>query len=136
MPMMLTEAAAGRYGVCDYVRWSAANPAKVWGLYPRKGTLAIGSDADTAIWDPKKSVTFSDKAVKDRAGYTPWKGRTVQGWPTTVLLRGEVLVENDKLRAKPGSGQFLARKAGKAAEPLGRATLEFDPKRNFGAKLR
>ena len=68
-------------------------PAKIYGLYPKKGTLAIGSDADIAIWDPKKSVTFSDKTVKDRAGYTPWKGRTVKGWPTTVLLRGEVLVD-------------------------------------------
>ena len=74
--------------------------------------------------------------MKDKAGYTPWKGRTVKGWPTTVLLRGEVLVSDNKLRAKPGSGEFLARKAGQAAEPLGRATLEFDPKGNFGAKLR
>ena len=73
--------------------------------------------------------------MKDRAGFTPWKGRTVKGWPTTVLLRGEVLVSDDKLHAKPGSGQFLARKAGKAAEPLGRPAPEFDPKRNFGAKL-
>ena len=84
----------------------------------------------------RRASRSRDKTVKDRAGYTPWKGRTVKGWPTTVLLRGEVLVADDKLRAKPGSGQFLARKAGKAAEPLGRATLEFDPKRNFGAKLR
>jgi dihydropyrimidinase len=74
--------------------------------------------------------------VKDKAGYTPWKGRTVKGWPTTVLLRGEVLVADGKLKAKPGSGQFLPRKGGWAAEPLGRATQEFDPKRNFGAKLR
>ena len=73
--------------------------------------------------------------VKDKSGYTPWKGRTVKGWPTTVLLRGEVLVCDGKLHAKPGSGQFLARKAGKAAEPLGRLAPEFDPKRNFGAKL-
>ena len=73
-------------------QWTSTNPAKIYGLYPKKGTLAIGSDADIAIWDPKKSVTFSDKTVKDRAGYTPWKGRTVKGWPTTVLLRGEVLV--------------------------------------------
>jgi dihydropyrimidinase len=51
-------------------------------------------------------------------------------------LRGDVLVDDGKLKAKPGSGRFLARKAGKAAEPLGRATLEFDTKRNFGAKLR
>ena len=69
--------------------------------------------------------------MKDKAGYTPWKGSTVKGWPTTVLLRGEVLVENNKLRAKPGSGEFLARKAGEAAEPLGRATLEFDAEAEF-----
>jgi len=137
LPVVFDEMVSnGRFDVSKFVQWTSTEPAKIYGLYPRKGTLAIGSDADIAIWDPKKSVTFSDKMVKDRAGYTPWKGRTVKGWPTTVLLRGEVLVENDKLRAKPGSGQFLARKAGKAAEPLGRATLEFDPKRNFGAKLR
>jgi len=137
LPVVFDEMVSnGRFDVSRFVEWTSTNPAKIYGLYPQKGTLAIGSDADVAIWDPKKSVTFSDKTVKDRAGYTPWKGRTVKGWPTTVLLRGEVLVENDKLKAKPGSGQFLARKAGKAAEPLGRATLEFDPRRNFGAKLR
>src|SRR2546421_528301 len=137
LPIVFDEMVSrGRFDVSKFVEWTSTNPAKIYGLYPKKGTLAIGSDADVAIWDPKKSVTFQDKAVKDRAGYTPWKGRTVKGWPITVLLRGEVLVDNDKLRAKPGSGQFLARKAGKAAEPLGRATLEFDPKRNFGAKLR
>jgi dihydropyrimidinase len=105
-------------------------------LYPKKGTLAIGSDADIAIWDPKKSVTFSDKTVKDSAGYTPWKGRTVKGWPTTVLLRGEVLVEHEKLRAKPGQGTFLARHAGKAADRSAAPRSKFDPKRNFGARLR
>ena len=137
LPVVFDEMVSnGRFDVTKFVAWTSTNPAKIYGLYPKKGTLAIGSDADIAIWDPKKSVTFSDKTVKDRAGYTPWKGRTVKGWPTTVLLRGEVLVADDKLKAKPGSGQFLARKAGKAAEPLGRATPEFDPKRNFGAKLR
>jgi dihydropyrimidinase len=137
LPVVFDEMVSrGRFDACKFVEWTSTNPAKIYGLYPKKGTLAVGSDADVAIWDPKKSVTFSDNAVKDRAGYTPWKGKTVKGWPTTVLLRGEVLVENGKLRAKAGSGQFLARKAGKAAEPLGRATLEFDRTRNFGAKLR
>ena len=137
LPVVFDEMVSnGRFDVSKFVEWTSTNPAKIYGLYPKKGTLAIGSDADIAIWDPKKSVTFSDKTVKDRAGYTPWKGRTVKGWPTTVLLRGEVLVADDKLKAKPGSGQFLARKAGKAAEPLGRATVEFNPKQNFGAKLR
>jgi dihydropyrimidinase len=137
LPVVFDEMVSnGRFDVTRFVEWTSTNPAKIYGLYPKKGTLAIGSDADIAVWDPKKSVTFTDKAVKDRTGFTPWKGRTVKGWPSTVLLRGEVLVENDKLCAKPGSGQFLARKAGKAAEPLGRATVEFDPKQNFGAKLR
>jgi dihydropyrimidinase len=121
--------------VNKFVAWTATNPAQIYGLYPKKGTIAIGSDADIAIWDPKKRVTFQDKTVKDRAGFTPWKGRTVQGWPTTVLLRGDVLVSDEKLHAKPGSGKFLARKAGKAAEPLGRPAPEFDPKRNFGVKM-
>jgi dihydropyrimidinase len=125
----------GRFDVNKFVAWTATNPAQIYGLYPKKGTIAIGSDADIAVWDPKKRVTFQDKTVKDRAGFTPWKGRTVQGWPTTVLLRGAVLVSDDKLHAKPGSGQFLARKAGKAAEPLGRPAPEFDVKRNFGAKI-
>ena len=104
LPVVFDEMVSnGRFDVCKFVEWTSTNPAKIYGLYPRKGTIAIGSDADIAIWDPKKSVTFTDKTVKDRAGYTPWKGRTVKGWPTTVLLRGDVLVENGKLRAKPGA---------------------------------
>jgi len=136
LPMVFNEMVSNRrFDVTKFVEWTSTNPAKIYGLYPKKGTLAVGSDADIAIWDPKKSVTFSDKMVKDKSGYTPWKGRTVKGWPTTVLLRGEVLVSDNKLHARPGSGQFLARKAGKAAEPLGRLAPEFDPKRNFGAKI-
>ena len=137
LPVVFDEMVSrGRFDVTKFVAWTSTNPAKIYGLHPKKGTLAVGSDADIAIWDPKKRVTFRDKAVKDRAGYTPWNGRTVTGWPTTVLLRGEVLVAEDRLRARPGSGQFLARHAGKAAEPLGRLAPEFDPKRNFGAVMR
>ncbi len=136
LPMVFDEMVTnGRFDVNKFVAWTSTNPAQIYGLYPKKGTIAIGSDADIAIWDPKKRVTFQDKTVKDRAGFTPWKGRTVKGWPTTVLLRGDVLVSDEKLHAKPGSGQFLARKAGKAAEPLGRPAPEFDPKRNFGVKM-
>ena len=104
LPVVFDEMVSnGRFDVSKFVEWTSTNPAKIYGLYPKKGTIAIGSDADIAIWDPKKSVTFTDKTVKDRAGYTPWKGRTVKGWPTTVLLRGEVLVADEKLKAKPGS---------------------------------
>jgi dihydropyrimidinase len=137
LPMVFNEMVSnGRFDAMKFVEWTSTNPAKIYGLYPKKGTIAIGSDADIAIWDPKKKVTFTDKMVKDKSGYTPWKGRSVTGWPTTVVLRGEVLVADGKLKTKPGSGRFLPRGAGKAAEPLGRIAQEFDPKRNFGAKLR
>jgi dihydropyrimidinase len=125
----------GRFDLSRFVAWTATEPARIYGLHPRKGSIAIGADADVAIWDPAKRVTFSDAAVKDRAGYSPWAGRTVQGWPVTVLLRGAVIVENETLNAAPGSGRFLARAAGSAAEPVGRSSPEFDPRRNFGAKL-
>ena len=125
----------GRFDVNRFVQWTSTEPAKIYGLHPRKGSIAVGYDADIAIWDPKKKVTFSDKTVRDRAGYSPWAGRTVMGWPVTVLLRGNVIVENGSLKVAPGSGQFLPREAGAAAEPLGRLSPEFNPKSNFGAKL-
>ena len=127
LPVVFDEVVSnGRFDVTRFVEWTSTNPAKIYGLYPKKGTLAIGSDADIAIWDPKKNVTFSDKTVKDRAGLNMIREGE---------RNGKVLISDGKLRAKPGSGQFLARKAGKAAEPLGRLAPEFDPKRNFGARL-
>jgi len=124
-----------RFDVNRFVAWTSTEPAKIYGLHPRKGSIAIGSDADIAIWDPVRKVTFDDQTVKDRTGYTPWTGRTVKGWPVMVLRRGEVLVENGELKAAPGSGRFLPRTGGPAAEPLGRMSLEFDPRSNFGARL-
>jgi dihydropyrimidinase len=107
----------------------------MYGLHPKKGSIAIGQDADIAVWDPKKKFTFSDDTIKDGSGYSPYAGRTVTGWPVTVVRRGDVIVEGDSHNAKPGSGRFLARKAGWAAEPLGRTSAEFNPKTNFGAKF-
>ena len=125
----------GRYGLNRFVAWTATEPARIYGLHPKKGSIAIGADADIAVWDPKRKVTFSDAAVTDRTGYSPWAGRTVKGWPVTVLRRGAVIVENGVLNAKPGSGRFLPRQAGPAAAPLGRIAPEFDPRSNFGARL-
>jgi dihydropyrimidinase len=124
----------GRLGVEKFVEVTATAPARIYNL-PGKGSLAIGADADLAIWDPHKRVTLSDGAVHDRTGYTPYAGRTVQGWPVTVLRRGETIVEDGTLRAKPGSGRFLPRTGGPAAEPAGRLESEMDPARNFGAVL-
>ena len=125
----------GRFDVTKFVEWTAAAPARLYGLAPKKGSIAVGADADIAVWDPSKRVTFGDAMVRDGSGYTPYAGRSVQGWPETVLRRGAVIVENGALDAKAGSGKFLPRTGGPAAKPLGRPSPEFDPKRNFGATL-
>jgi len=124
-----------RFDANRFVAWTATEPAKIYGLHPRKGSIAVGGDADIAIWDPNHAVTFADPMVVDRAGYAPYAGRTVKGWPVVVVRRGAVIVDDGKLDADPGSGRFLARAAGGAAEPLGRKSPEFDPRLNFGAKL-
>lgn len=125
----------GRYGLEKFVEWTATAPARMYGLHPRKGDIVIGADADVCIWDPRKHVEIRDQDVHDRTGYTPYVGRTVEGWPVTVLRRGSVIVDGGKLSADAGSGQFLPREAGEAAKPTGHLSLEFDPQRNFGANL-
>jgi len=125
----------GRLGLQKFVEVTATAPAKIYNLHPRKGSIAIGADADLAIWDPKRQVTFTDSLMHDLARYTPYAGRTVTGWPVTVMRRGEVIVEEGKLNAKPGSGAWLPRSGGAAAAPLQRLTADMDPARNFGAKL-
>jgi dihydropyrimidinase len=87
----------------------ATNPAKLFGLYPRKGTLAVGSDADVVVFDPTKKVTISAKTHHSKVDYNLYEGTEVVGSPEVVLLRGNVLVENDELVASPGIGQYVAR---------------------------
>jgi dihydropyrimidinase len=125
----------GRLGLEKFVSLSATEPAKIYGLHPRKGEILIGADADIAIWDPKRKVTIGAALMHDLTGYSPYEGRVVTGWPVTVLSRGRVVVDDATLRAAPGSGRFLARQAGAAALPTGRRGLEFDPAQNFGAHI-
>ena len=125
----------GRLGLHKFVELTATAPAKIYNLAPRKGSIGIGADADIVVWDPKRRVQVADGVTRDGAGYTPYVGRTLTGWPQTVLRRGEVIVHAGKLEAKPGSGTFLPRSGGEAARPLQRLTADMDPERNFGAKL-
>jgi dihydropyrimidinase len=125
----------GRLGLGKFVELTATAPARIYNLHPRKGSIAIGADADLVLWDPKRQVKLADGMLHDRTGYTPYAGRTITGWPAIVLRRGEVIVRDGKLEAKPGSGQFLPRTGGAPAAPLGRLTADMDPGRNFGAKL-
>jgi dihydropyrimidinase len=114
----------GRLSLEKFVSLTSEAPAKLYGLYPRKGTLAVGSDADIAIWDAKKTVRLTASIMHDRTGYTPYEGLSVTGWPETVLSRGRVVVRDGALHVAPGSGRFLPRQAGEAAQPLGQPAAE------------
>jgi dihydropyrimidinase len=108
----------GRISLNRMVELLATNPAKLFGLYPRKGTLAVGSDADVVVFDPEKRVTLSAKTHHSKVDYNLFEGTEVQGSPEVVLLRGNVLVENDELVARPGIGEFVKRaKFGEELKP-------------------
>jgi dihydroorotase len=97
MPLMLTAVNAGRLTLCDYVRLSAAAPAKIWGLYPRKGALQPGADADIAIVDLKREWTIDDGKLQSRSKITPWHGWRVKGLPIHTLVRGRFVMRERRL---------------------------------------
>ena len=84
-------------------------PAKLHGLYPRKGTIAIGSDADLVLFDDDRRETVSQARLHSRAGYEPCEGMEVVGWPVATFSRGELIARNGEIVAKPGRGQLLRR---------------------------
>jgi dihydroorotase len=88
MPLMLTAVNAGRMTICDYVKLSAANPAKVFGLYPQKGVIAPGAEADIAVVDLKREIALDDATLQSRAKVTPWHGRKVKGCRSTRWCAG------------------------------------------------
>jgi dihydropyrimidinase len=99
----------GKITLNRMVELLATNPAKLFGLYPRKGTVAVGSDADLVIFDPTRRVTISASTHHSKSDYNLYEGTEVTGAPDVVLLRGNVLIENDELVASPGIGQFVKR---------------------------
>ena len=136
LPLLFSEGVGkGRIDLNHFVALASTTAAKIYGIYPRKGTIAVGSDADIAIWDPDKEVTIGTAMLHDNVGYTPYEGRTVTGWPVTVIRRGEVIVDGGEFRAERGSGAFLRCDTSEAARPLGRLAPELDPETNFGAHI-
>jgi dihydroorotase len=97
MPLMLTEVSIGRFSICDYVRWSAANVAKIWGLYPRKGVVQPGADADLAIVDLSQVWSIDDTKLQSLSRVTPFHGRRVTGLPIHTLVRGRFVMRDRKL---------------------------------------
>jgi len=100
----------GKLNLRHFVDLVSSMPARLFGLFPRKGTIAPGSDADLLIFDPERTLTISAENQHQRVDYNPYEGMHVQGVPDTVLLRGKVIVSDRQYVGGKGGGQFLQRK--------------------------
>ena len=100
---------SGRITLNRFVELTSTSPAKIFGLFPRKGTLAPGSDADIVVFDPNRTTTLSVKALHMKVDYNPYEGRQVTGAADTVLSRGRVIIENGAFVGRKGGGSFLKR---------------------------
>jgi dihydropyrimidinase len=110
LPILFSEGVVkGRIDINSFVALTSTNHAKTYGLYPRKGTIAVGADADIAIWDPEIRHTLTHAMLKDGSDYTPYEGMEVTGWPVLTMVRGKVVVRDGVLEGSKGHGTHLAR---------------------------
>ena len=100
----------GKFSANRFVQLVSTAPAKLFGLYPRKGTIAVGSDADLVIFDPNAEHVISAKTHHMRVDYSMFEGIRVKGVPKTVLSRGRVIIDNGTFTGRAGAGEFLRRK--------------------------
>ncbi len=108
LPLLFSEGVLkGRIDLHQFVALTSANPARMYGLYPRKGTIAIGSDADIVIWDDKREVTIRNSELHHAVDYTPYEGMKITGWPSVTLSRGKTVWADGQFRGRPGYGEFL-----------------------------
>ncbi len=113
MPIIWTQGVvSGQITPNQFVALHATNPAKIFGLYPQKGTLLPGSDADIAIWDPNKELRYGVNVAQHRTDYNLYEGWHLKGFPVMVFLRGQMIVNGDEWLGKPGMGHFLHRHEG------------------------
>ncbi len=111
LPLLFSEGVVkGRITLNRLVEVFSTNPAKLYGMYPKKGTIAIGSDADIVILDPKKEVTLSVDMLHQNVDYTPYEGWKVKGYPVVTIVRGKVVCEEGEFYGEKGYGEFVPRK--------------------------
>jgi dihydropyrimidinase len=103
---------AGKLTPKQFVALTSTNPAKIFGLYPRKGALQPGSDADIVIWDPERELTYGRAHSQQRTDYNLFEGWKLKGFPEKVYLRGQLIVDSDQWRGRAGMGKYLARGEG------------------------
>jgi dihydropyrimidinase len=110
MPMLFSEGVVtGRITLDQFVALTSARAARLFGLYPRKGTIAVGSDADLTLWDPGAQRVINGAAMASRAGYSVYDGWVVTGWPRFVVRRGQPVLADGQCTAQPGQGQWVRR---------------------------
>jgi len=119
MPMLFSEGVrTGRISLARFVELTSTNVAKLFGLFPRKGTIALGSDADLVIWDADLVRVVDGASMHSRAGYSVYDGRTVRGWPVYTISRGEVVLDRRRVTAERGRGRWIqVRPRGRNAAP-------------------
>lgn len=136
MPLLFSEGVGkGRISLNQFVALTSTNAAKIYGLHPRKGTIAVGGDADLAIWDPTWERTISQEMLNDNMDYTPYEGIEVTGWPRTVINRGRIVIEDETLQVERGSGAFLERTPAEPGDDTLPDSSPLNPAQTFGAKL-
>jgi dihydropyrimidinase len=110
LPILFSEGVVkGRIDLTRFVALTSTNHAKTYGLYPRKGTIAVGADADIVIWDPSRQVTLTHDLLHDGSDYTPYEGLEVTGWPVLTMVRGRTVVRDGELVGEKGFGAYLPR---------------------------
>ena len=110
LPILFSEGVRrGRITLERFVALTATNPARIYGLAPRKGTIAVGADADLAVWDPNRVAVVRRDLLHDRMDYTPFEGMPLTGWPVTTMSRGEIVWHDGQVRGIAGRGRLLRR---------------------------
>jgi dihydropyrimidinase len=119
LPILFSQGVkTGRISLNEFVALTATNHAKTYGLYPRKGTIAIGSDADIAIWDAERRTTISQTLMHHGTDYTPYEGMEVTGWPVSTMVRGRFVVRDGALVGSK-NGAYVTREKSLLAVPRG-----------------
>lgn len=122
LPILFSEGVGkGRISLNDFVALTATNHARMYGLYPKKGTIAVGGDADIAIWDPEREVTISQALMHGGSDYTPYEGIRVKGWPVSTMVRGAFVVRDGQLVGREDGGAYVPRAKSEFAKPRGAA---------------
>ncbi len=110
LPILFSEGVSkGRISLQKFVELTSTNHARIYGLYPRKGSIGVGFDADIVLWDPKLKTTIRQSDMHHGADYTPWEGFETTGWPVMTIARGRVVADHGRIVGDKGAGEILSR---------------------------